>query len=161
MFCSVLRCVGVCCSVLHCVVRRLPLPETSDTRRCVAVYRSVLQRFAVYRSVSHWVAVGCSGLQCVAGRCTAAVYCRALQNVELPGTHDTRRSTGSSSGAKKLNSTGKKSPKSQLSGHFTCKFGSELTFENLTGALHQPLPESTQCRRRLLKTCAIKLAGKT
>ena len=130
MFCIVLRCVGVCCSLLQCVVRRLPLPETSDTRRCVAVYGSV-QCFAVYRSVSQCVAVCCSVLQCVAGRCTAAVYCRALQNVELPGKHDTRRSTGSSSGAKKLNSTGKKSPKSQLSSHFTCKFGSEMTFENL------------------------------
>jgi len=73
VYCSVLQCVAVCCSVLH--QSRL---SVSCVLQCVAVCCSVLQCVASISFVSFLcIAVCCSVLQCVAVCCINLV-CQSL-----------------------------------------------------------------------------------
>jgi len=102
VFCSVmqcaavLQCVAACCSVLWCDMKPrveiVAVEASTDIRnfvravseRCVAVFRSVLQRVAVYCSALHCVAVCCSMLQCAAVfRRVLAVWFSVLQCVAV------------------------------------------------------------------------------
>jgi len=68
---SVLQCVAVCCSVVHCVAVFWSFLQCM--MQCVAVWcraLRVLQCVAVCCSGLQWVAVGCSGLQWVAVCCS-------------------------------------------------------------------------------------------